>query len=226
MREEDAKFDRRRFLQTLAKAGTGACCCAPLAALGLTAQGTAAQGAAGGQEWIADLEGRLREGARTPAWRKMEYVERWISRVMDSMDARLDADTRSELMQACGRGCFTEAFGARSQEPPPAGALDRFLAAYQAAGETEIRREGDTIYYRYGPQEGNPYGLRLTDGYCMCPVVESGPARLSPTYCQCSAGYVRESFERLTGRPCRVQVLESLRTGGSSCRFRIDMQPA
>jgi predicted hydrocarbon binding protein len=60
----------------------------------------------------------------------------------------------------------------------------------------------------------------------MCPVVESGPTELSRTYCQCSAGYVKEVFERMTGLPCRVEVLESLRTGGTRCRFKIDIAGA
>ena len=129
-------------------------------------------------------------------------------------------------MQACGRACHINAFGVASEEPPPPDALDNFLSAYQNRGETEIRRDGNTVYYQYGSSEQNPYGLRLLDGYCMCPVVESGPVELSPTYCQCSAGYVKEMFERLTGSPCRVEVLESLRSGGSACRFKIDIVPA
>jgi hypothetical protein len=142
---------------------------------------------------------------------------------MGNIDALLDVETKQRLMQACGRACYINAFGVRSDEPPPPDALDNLLAFYQSRGETEIRREGNTVYYQFGASEQNPYGLRLLDGYCMCPVVEAGPPGLSTTYCQCSAGYVQESFERLTGTPCRVEVLESLRSGGSACRFKVEL---
>lgn len=221
MNEQVAGSDRRRFLQTLIGTGAGACCCAPV--LGLRTFSQEVPEKERGEDWVTDLESRMLEGSRTPAWRRMEEAEQWIRRLMDNMDAILDDEIRSRLMQACGRACYTKAFGVGSEEPPPSGALDSLLSAYQARGETEIRREGNTVYYQYGPSEQNPYGLRLLDGHCMCPVVESGPAELSPTYCQCSAGYVREMFERLTGEPCRVEVLESLRSGGSRCRFKVDL---
>lgn len=220
MRGEEGRTDRRRFLRTLAGAGVGACWCAP--ALSLAGAAQEAPGRGGGDDWIGDLEDRMREGSRTPAWRRMEITGEWIQRLLRNMDTLLDENTRKDLMQACGRGCYTAAFGVRSKEPP-LGALDALLATSQARGETEIRREGNTVYYHYGTSEQNPYGLRLVDGYCMCPVVESSPEELSRTYCQCSAGYVREVFERMTGLPCSVEVLESLRTGGSRCRFKIDI---
>lgn len=90
----------------------------------------------------------------------------------------------------------------------------------KAAG---ARREGDVVYYEYGADATNPQGAGIKDGHCLCPLVESGPERLSPTYCQCSAGYVKERFERMTGTPVKVEVLESLRMGGRICRFKITL---
>ncbi len=81
-----------------------------------------------------------------------------------------------------------------------------------------ILREGDVVYFNY---RGNPAGLQIADGYCLCPLVEDGPADLSPTYCHCSVGYVAYMFERSTGRPTRVELLESLRGGGKACRFAV-----
>lgn len=222
MDESAPKTGRRGFLRTLARTGAGVCCCAP--ALGLAAAGQQIPPQRrGDQGWIGDLGGRMVDGSRTPAWRRMEIAGEWIHRLMENMDELLDTDTRGRLMQACGRDCYVNAFGVRSEEPPPTGALDAFLETAKAAGETYIRREGDTVYYKYGASEQNPYGLRLQDGYCMCPLVESAPTTLSKTYCQCSAGYVREVFERMTGSPCRVELLESVRTGGKACRFKIDI---
>ncbi len=61
------------------------------------------------------------------------------------------------------------------------------------------------------------------DGYCLCPAVEKGPEGLSGTYCECSAAYLAEMFRRATERPVRVQLLESLKRGGNTCKFRIEL---
>ena len=68
---------------------------------------------------------------------------------------------------------------------------------------------------------GNPRGLRVADGYCLCPILEDGPRQLSPTYCHCSVGYVAASFEHGSGRKVRVQLVDSLRRGGKECHFAV-----
>lgn len=61
----------------------------------------------------------------------------------------------------------------------------------------------------------------LQDGYCMCPIVESGPPGLSPTFCYCSTGYVKEAFERHIGKPVKVELLDSLKMEGKDCIFKL-----
>ena len=78
---------------------------------------------------------------------------------------------------------------------------------------------GNDIVTGQDPQ--NPAGLIMLDGYCMCPLVESGPPGLSPTFCYCSTGYVKEIFERTTGKPVTVDLIESLKMGGKDCVFGI-----
>jgi len=75
------------------------------------------------------------------------------------------------------------------------------------------------VYFNY---VGNPKGLKIADGYCLCPMLENGPPALSPTYCYCSVGYVGFMFHKLiTGKPVQVELLESLRGGGKACRFKV-----
>lgn len=175
------------------------------------------------KDWIKDLEKRMKDGSISPDWRRIEFAETWVSRLMENMDQILSEEERKTLMQACGRSCFIKAFGVASESPPSPDALDNFIQSFQQRGESEIRREGNIVYFHYGNAEQNQYGLRLLDGYCMCPLVESGPEELSPTYCQCSTGYIKELFGRLTVKPVEVELLESLRTGGKLCRFKITL---
>jgi hypothetical protein len=220
-------MDRKDFLNAALR--VGACCCA--AALGVSAKLAGAQGRgsmspdAAHAAWIPELERRMIQGAETPDWNKAEKAADWIKRLMDNMDAILDPETKVRLMQACGRACYTEAFGVAPEERPSLEAAQEAVRRLESAGNP-VRREGDRtiITFNWGRDHQNPWGLIMRDGYCMCPVVETGPPGLSPTYCQCSCGYVREIFERSLGRPVKVEVLDSLKMGGQDCIFRVEIE--
>ncbi len=217
---------RKDFLKRITQAGVGLCWCSAVAVKAMDRNNGFSppdESNPGEPDWIRGLEERMKDGSLTPDWRRMEFAESWVKKLMENMDQILTEKEKKALMQACGRSCFLDAFGIASESPPPPDTLDSFIQSCQQRGETEIRREGNTVFFQYGKAEQNPYGLRIMDGYCMCPLVESGPEELSPTYCQCSAGYLKELFGRLTGKSVSVEVLETLRTGGSMCRFTITL---
>lgn len=232
----DTPMDRQTFLKRMLQAGL---CCG--AAFGLSLQGRAVQAQAEArasdpavaspdgppptdppQPWVHDLERRLIKGSESPGWVKAEKAEAWIKALMDHLDEQLPPEARIKLMQACGRSCYLRAFGVASERQATPEDLARYLKFLEDGG-IELTREDDTVSFTYswGRDHQNPWGLIIRDGYCMCPLVESGPPGLSPTYCYCSTGYVKELEERLTGRPVKVDLVESLKTGGRDCVFRI-----
>jgi hypothetical protein len=153
----------------------------------------------------------------TPFEKRAEFAKTWAGRFMRVLDERLDEKTRRGLMEANGRACAIGAYG--PPDPAKTVGVDDFVAGLaKHVGRENARREGDVVFFNY---KQNPDGLRLADGYCLCPLVEDGPAELSPTYCHCSVGYVAYLFERNLGRPVRVDLLESVRSGGKACRFAV-----
>lgn len=229
-------MDRKLFLKRVAQ--TGAMCCgaalgrtlpcwadplgAPGGASGEAVGAAQAGGVAGDPGWIPDLERRMVKGSESPGWVKAEKAESWIKALMEHMDGMLDQETKIRLMQACGRSCYVHASGVAGSKKPSREDLDKYLAHLEQNGYA-LTREGDTVSFTFnwGRDHQNPWGLTIRDGYCMCPLVESGPPGLSPTFCYCSTGYVREIFERVTGKSVRVDLVESLKTGGKDCVFRI-----
>lgn len=204
-------MDRKQFLTGSIKAGL--CCCA-------VALGMGPKPEAGGLS--ADLRTRMREGSETPDWAKVDKAESWIKSLVDNMDALLDEETKVALMKACGRSCYFNAFGVASAERPSAEKAERFLASLEKSGYA-VERGSDAITVHFGwAGKQNPQGLSLKEGYCLCPLVESDVPGLSPTYCNCSAGYVQEAFARSTGMTVTsVEVLESVKRGGKDCRFKV-----
>ena len=155
----------------------------------------------------------------TPDSKKIEFAQLWVGRLMKLLDEQLEEKQKIRLMENMGKVCF---LGAHGNTIPPN--LDEFIANLQKWGGKECcRREVDTIYYQYIQ---NPEGLKVADGWCLCPLVEGGPPELSPTYCQCSVGYVREMFTQAAGKPVAVELTASSKRGDKACRFTIHLNPA
>lgn len=95
--------------------------------------------------------------------------------------------------------------------------------------ETGVRKE-DTIIIKKIPHMAKEY-LQETDEqrrryfYCHCPWIKEAFREsnkpISHVFCNCSAGYYRAYWEIVLGQPVEVEVLESLLTGASSCRFAV-----
>jgi hypothetical protein len=206
-------MDRKQFLgrtlQLAAGVGLGCPCVA------LSDEKAKGASAAAGDAGCGKLAGDYAHA--TTFEKRSDFAKTWVGRFMRLLDERLDEKSRRELMEANGRVCAIGAYG----PPDPAKVLGvdelvRKLAAY--VGEANCRREGDVVYFSY---RQNPGGLRVEDGYCLCPMVEDGPAELSPTFCHCSVGYVAYMFERALGHGVGVELLESVRRGGKACRFAV-----
>lgn len=161
--------------------------------------------------------------AETPCSEKMAFTQQWIKRFMDIMDQQLDEETRKKIMFSNGTACASGYHGKITDvKPASIEEIDAAISKWQEnLGKENIHRTDNIVYFNY---VGNPKGLKIADGYCLCPMIENGPATLSPTYCHCSAGYVQFMFHKyITGKPVHVELLESLRGGGKACRFKITL---
>ena len=163
--------------------------------------------------------GGVANPAETTCREKVDFAKSWLKRLMNVMDENLDEGTRKKIMENCGKECFCTYNGTAAIPNPGIEAVDRYLDKLaKLYGKENANRDGNKIYFNYVQ---NPKGLKIEDGYCLCPLTEDGPEGLSPTYCICSTGYVKEMFERIVGKPVKVELLESLRRGGKKCRFLI-----
>jgi len=209
-------MDRKQFMKQSLLASLG--CCG--AALGFGQIQENAERRA--STLTKDLTRRIRDGAKSPDWRKMEEATMKFKAMMDHMDEMLDEETKTKILNACGRSCYINAFGVADERKPTPQQGEAFLKNLEKSG-FGVRREKETItvFYRWGTKQ-NPTGLSMQESYCMCPIVESGAPGMSKSYCNCSAGYVKEALERATGKTAlKAEVLESILWGGKDCRFKV-----
>jgi hypothetical protein len=135
------------------------------------------------------------------------------------LDKNMDKEARTAMMHECGRRCFIESNGpAKESERIDIDAFIRKVQGY--AGPENCYRDGNAVRFNYVK---NPRGLKVSEGYCLCPMLEDGPENISPTFCQCSVGYVGEMFGSAIGYTPKVELLESVRTGGKGCKFHIHL---
>jgi hypothetical protein len=93
-------------------------------------------------------------------------------------------------------------------------------------------REGDILYEVKIPHMTKEY-LAETDErmkryyYCHCPWVKealkSGDARISPTFCNCSAGFHKKRWEVIFGQPLQAEIVESVLKGDKWCKIAIHL---
>jgi len=85
---------------------------------------------------------------------------------------------------------------------------------------TKIPKSGFLIEYM---KETDP--VKKKAHYCHCPrvidVFKTPGARMSSTYCYCGAGFYKGIWEEILQKPVKMEILESLFTGGNVCKIAI-----
>jgi hypothetical protein len=63
--------------------------------------------------------------------------------------------------------------------------------------------------------------------YCHCHWVrdslKAGDTRVSPTFCHCSAGFHKKSWELILDQPLEAEMVESVLQGDPWCKFAIHL---
>ena len=163
---------------------------------------------AGGMLLLANgpVNGRAETQTEAPADDKEKAFSReWIMAAVACLEAQLPAEKAIGVLEECGRACARK--GAVKMAIECAGDLDKLLAGLRGwIGASNVRRTGNTITLVYTK--------------CYCPNVRDVDA-VPAAYCNCSRGWVREMFETVTGKPCDVALLSSIKRGDPECVFTV-----
>lgn len=134
-----------------------------------------------------------------------KFVQQWVCNLMTAMEP-LPPAQREQMLESCGRGCARR--GAIALAKKHQGDLAAFLTGFEEElGAGNVRRDEDGIFVRYEK--------------CYCPMVGSAAVPVPGSFCHCSRGWLREMFETVTGKPARVEILQTVRRGGPDCRFSV-----
>ena len=141
-------------------------------------------------------------------------LRKWIEALVAGLDNEVDETTRAQVMKTCGRACALHF-----------GSIEQARTSQCATGTV------DEWLDRLNQQEGFWCGKWVRDGgsihsvceACGCPLVRTGLVTPSPTFCNCSRGWVEAVFEAVLGRPVEVELKQAIGRGDSACKFVVHL---
>jgi len=140
-----------------------------------------------------------------------DFVLNWVNDLLDTMDKVLDEETYIKLIEGCGRGCYNRHQFKKDISIAAQGDLEKLLTAYKK--NFEVWKEGDTVHIRYGEKSPG----------CYCPVLKNHAYNTKGLHCNCTKATHQAIFEKALGRPFKVDILESIRRGGQTCHFLVQV---
>jgi hypothetical protein len=140
-----------------------------------------------------------------------EFIQNWLSDLLDTIEKEVDEKTRVKLYEGCGRGCFNRFQFKKDIALKGHGSLEKLLEAYKQ--NFEVWCEGNTVHIRYGE----------TSSGCYCPAAKFRPAKPNDKHCECTRTTHQTIFETALNRPFKVDILESVRRGGKTCHFLVHL---
>ena len=168
-----------------------------------------------------------------PASSFSEYTA-WIEGALNRLDAlTADSEVKCRALSHCAH-VF------------PQERIDHLRAVYMRGSVDDVLREmyrddfwyekpvrrGNVIYMRKNPFDPQGYAEATTPAaqrkaYCHCsfvhPYLDEIPARLSPTFCFCGAGWYRRLWEGILGQPVKIEHVETLLKGYQQCTLSITL---
>jgi effector-binding domain-containing protein len=190
-----------------------------------------------GAEKVLGAEARqnLMQGVEsiTPASSFEDYTA-WIQSTIERLDALTDNDEQK---------CRVVSFCAHVF---PQERIEHLRAIYEGGEFDDLLREmyrddfwyekpvrrGNVLYMRKNPFNPEGYANAVTPAerrkaYCHCPFVhpylDQIPAKLSPTFCFCGAGWYRRLWEGILSQPVKIEHVETLLRGNDQCNLTITL---
>ncbi|HNX57281.1 MAG TPA: hypothetical protein PKO30_16920 [Prolixibacteraceae bacterium] len=136
-----------------------------------------------------------------------EFIQNWLSDLIETIDTELDQATKVKLLAGCGRGCFNRFKFKSNIAEQGKGDLNKLIEAYKH--NFEVWKDGNQVHVRYG---------EVSKG-CYCPAAKYRPAKPNDIHCECTRATHQTIFETALGRPIDVKILETVRRGDKTCHF-------
>ena len=134
---------------------------------------------------------------------------KWVVNVLDALDRLVDEETRIKVLESCGRKCIGAGFLARAE-----------VLAKKSKNPEDFLEKLSKVWKHLHVDKN---GVFVVYEQCYCPMVKAYRGELSPSFCNCSVGWIKELFERSLNKPVKVEKLGTVKQGSKQCTFRVTL---
>jgi len=137
---------------------------------------------------------------------EQKFTHSWIASLIEILDSNLDNETKTKIMEECGRACAHRGF--RKEALKYRGNLDGLLAEFNKRGASSVdfQKDKGTIQIKSKKRSS-----------CPCLLIKDSKIMPSKTFCICSDGWFKEIFETITETPVKVESDDTVLRGGKQC---------
>ena len=186
-------MDRKEFLRNTCKLGLCAC-----AGMLFSNKGYTAEKEANCKSLVDETE---------KGWKKY-YQDRYF-RFVDVIDANVDDKLRNKMFEEFGRACSDASLSL----------YENFIGNLEGFLKHAEENWADKAVYNKEKNEIEITGKQAEE--CGCPFVNT--EKMTPDYCQCSLGWRKHTFEKVTGKNVDVEMTSSVLRGGNRCSCKISI---
>ena len=149
--------------------------------------------------------------AKLPLSDSADYARKfeWAKGVCNYFDANFTPDETKRLRMACSCTPPEGKMRAARSMYEASASPEEFCSAFnrEYAPDNSVRFEGGAYYFSY-PR-------------CFCSCVARADGTLPAAWCLCSLGYVKKLFDHAFECDNEVELIESVKTGGTRCVMKI-----
>ena len=134
----------------------------------------------------------------------------WAKNICDYLETSFDATTIASIRQLCP--CNNGAAAAKLMRTCLQ-KTSNILEFVELFNHTD--KSGGWLEYV------NERELILCYPNCFCSCIKHSDEHISPSWCQCSVGYVKRVFEQVLTVPVTAELLSSVKSGSERCAIRV-----
>jgi hypothetical protein len=155
----------------------------------------------------------------------------WIKSMLEKLDKAASEYEKYDILSCCAHDFSQKRINSLNSIYKKTGSIKEVLKDMHKDYDwyEDPMLKGNVIYITKIPYDPKGYEKAITLDekkrcYCHCPMIRNHLNEgISPTFCNCSAGWYRRLWEGILERPIRIKVLASLVKGDQNCRFAISL---
>ncbi|MBY8985411.1 MAG: hypothetical protein KGD65_10105 [Candidatus Lokiarchaeota archaeon] len=155
----------------------------------------------------------------------------WIKSMLEKLDETANKYEKYDILSCCAHNFSQKRISTFNSIWKKTGSVEEVLKKmhqdYDWYEDPELKE--NVIHVTKIPYNREVYEKAETleekkKSYCHCPMIRNHLNEgISPTFCNCSAGWYRQLWEGILERPVSIKIIASLVKGDQNCRFAISL---